>query len=110
MVPNLYFLGDQWIARADLRVSNIFGLRPTGTDFKVGSELTQYSLEDWGDDTVGLLMDNDQSGLCDQNPGTLGWMEEKANLTRMFDLRLEQRFPRNRFQGNCVLSRLGNRI
>ena len=98
------------MVRADLKISNIFGLRPTGTDFFVGSTITQFTHEDWGDDTIGQLMANDQSGVCDQNPWALGWKEIRERLARSFDLKLELRFPPSRFQGNCVISRLGHRL
>ena len=101
------FSGDQWVARAHLKVSNIFGIRPTGTEFFVGSSLTQFTNEDWGDDTIGQLIENDRPG---RNPVALGWAEESEKLMRSLDLKMEVRFPTNRFLGSCVLSRLGHRL
>ena len=76
----------------------------------MGSTLTQYTIEDWGDDTIGQLIDNDTSGRCQQNPLAIGWESEKARLSRSFDLELELRFPPTRFRGNCVQSRLGHKL
>ena len=93
-----------------MSISNVFLLRPTGTDFQVNATVTPFTNEDWGDDTVGLLRDNDAALLTERNPMILGLDEAKFKLSRKFDLKLEKRFPIRRFNGNCVLSRIGNKL
>ena len=98
------------MVRADVTISNIFLMRPEGTDFKMNATITPHTVEDWGDDTVGLLKENDDGDHSQFNPVILGWHEGKYNLARKFDLKLENRFPRHRFNGSCVLSRIGNKL
>ena len=98
------------MVRADVTVSNIFLARPDGTHFQVNATVTPYTVEDWGDDTIGLLQDNDAVGRTEFNPVILGWHEGRHNLARKFDLKLENKFPRHRFNGNCVLSRIGSKL
>jgi len=93
-----------------MSISNVFQLRPTGTHFEVNSNITNYTVREWGKDTVGLLQDNDAAFLLNPVNRPLGMSDWKNNLSMNFDLKLENRFPRNRFNGNCILSRLGHKI
>ena len=105
-------LGDAWIVRGHVRISNVFLLRPEGTDFYVEATTTPFTVEDWGDDTMGLLRENDAAILSgsSSNPMLLGLNEAKFKLSRKFDLKMEKRFPKHRFNGNCVLSRIGRTL
>ena len=98
------------MVRTDITISNIFQLRPNVTEFNVNANISHYVVEEWGDDTIGNLQYNDAALLTDKNPMVLGIHEAKHNLSRKFDLKLEKRFPKSRFNGNCVLSRLGHRL
>ena len=96
--------------RTDISISNIFKLRPESTLFQVNANVTDFVVEEWGDDTVGHLQYNDAALLTDKNPMVLGMDEARMNLSRKFDLKLERRFPKTRFGGNCVLTRLGHKL
>ena len=98
------------MVRADVNISNVFLLRPEGTNFRINATATDYTVEDWGDDTVGLLRDNDAALLTEFNPMVMGLDEARTKLSRKFDIKLEKKFPRNRFGGNCILSRIGQDI
>ena len=102
--------GDEWIVRADVSISNIFKLRPEATHFEVNSNITSYTVKEWGQDTVGLLQDNDAAYLSEPNSTRLRFEDWKNNLSQNFDTKLENRFPKTRFNGNCILSRLGHKI
>jgi len=93
-----------------MSISNIFQLRPIATHFEVNSSIVNYTVKEWGQDTVGHLQDNDAAYLLEPDSRPLGMVDWKENLSRNFDLKLENRFPRTRFNGNCVLSRLGHKI
>ena len=58
----------------------------------------------------GRLQERDALRPIDNNSVVLGFNEAKNDLEKEFDFKLERRFPKNRFGGNCILSRLGYKI
>ena len=90
-------------------VSNVFESRPTGTDFNVVAEFDPYSESDWGKDTFGSLRDAELNDLI-LDESVLGLSEAIVTLNQQFEMKLETRFPRPRFHGNCALSRLGFKL
>ena len=102
-------LEGKWIARAEVAVSNVFETRPTGTDFNVDAVIVPYSESDWGKNTFGSLREAELNDLILDN-SVLGLSEAIVSLNREFEQKLETRFPRPRFHGNCALSRLGFRL
>ena len=94
----------------DISISNVFLLRPEGTEFDINATATPYQSDEWGVNTIGDLWEKDAMSPLDPGLGFFGLNEAKLRIGREFDLKLERRFPTNRFGGNCVLTRIGHRL